>query len=211
MRWWEQQIGGPTRARLIALIRRGVRTVDELAGELGVTDNAVRAQLQTLEQAGVVRSAGSRRAPTAGKPATLYEITPTAEPALSSAYPPVLAALLESIADKLPAADVDEILRDAGKRLAPSEPPTRRSLEVRVHAAADVLTALGAEIDVERTPDGFQLRGYACPLASAVRAEPRACLVVEELVSALVGSPVRECCDRSAGARCRFEVLARSA
>jgi predicted ArsR family transcriptional regulator len=211
MRWWEQQIGGPTRGRLIALIRRGVRTIDELAAELGVTDNAVRAQIQTLEKAGVVRAAGTRRGPNAGKPATLYEITPTAEPALSSAYPPVLAALLESMADKLPAGDVDEILRDAGRRLGPADPATRRSLEVRVRAAAEVLTALGAEIDVERTPVGFQLRGYACPLAAAVNAQPRACLVVEELVSALVGSPVRECCDRSEGARCRFEVLARSA
>lgn len=211
MRWWEHQIGGPTRGKLIALIRRGVRTVDELAIELGVTDNAVRVQLQTLQKAGVVNAAGTRHGTGAGKPATLYEITPAAEPALSSAYPPVLTALLAALADKLPPVELDEILRDAGRRLASADPATRRSLESRVSAAADVLTALGAEIDVERTPDGFQLLGHACPLASAVRAEPRACLVVQELVSALVGSPVRECCDRSNGARCRFEVLARSA
>ena len=48
MRWWEQQIGGVTRGRVIALLRRGVSTVEELAGALKVTDNAVRAQLQTL-------------------------------------------------------------------------------------------------------------------------------------------------------------------
>lgn len=211
MRWWEQQIGGPTRGKLIALIRRGVRTVDALAVELGVTDNAVRAQLQTLEKAGVVNAAGKRRGIGAGKPATVYEITPAAEPALSSAYPPVLAALLESLAEKLPPVKLDEILRDTGRRLAPGEAVTGRALESRVSAAAEVLAALGAEIDVERTTDGFRLLGYACPLATAVRAEPRACLVVQELVSALVGSPVRECCDRSNGARCRFEVLARSA
>jgi hypothetical protein len=34
---------------------------------------------------------------------------------------------------------------------------------------------------------------------------------VEELVAGVVGVPVRECCDRSAGARCRFDVIARSA
>ena len=211
MRWWEQQIGGATRGRLIALIRRGVGTVEELAADLGVTDNAVRAQLQTLEQAGIIRAAGTRQGTGAGKPATVYEIALAAEPALSSAYPPVLAAVLESLAERLPATAVDEILRDAGRRLAPDDVAGRRSLDTRVRAAAAILTSLGAEIDVERTPDGFQLKGYACPLAAAVRAEPQACHVVEELVSALVGAPVRECCDRSSTPRCRFDVLARSA
>jgi predicted ArsR family transcriptional regulator len=211
MRWWEQQIGGATRGRLIALIRRGIRTVEELAADLGVTDNAVRAQLQTLEKAGVIRAAGTRQGSGAGKPATVYEIAPDAEQSLSSAYPPVLAALLESLAERLPATDVDDILRDAGKRLAQTNAAGRRSLDTRVRAAAALLTSLGAEIDVERTPNGFELRGYACPLAAAVRAEPRACHVIEELVSALVGAPVRECCDRSGSPRCRFEVLAKSA
>lgn len=211
MRWWEQQIGGATRGRLIALIRRGISTVEELAADLGVTDNAVRAQLQTLETAGIVRAAGTRQGSGAGKPATVYEIAPDAESALSSAYPPVLAALLESLAERLPPGDVDNILRDAGKRLGQSDASTRRSLDTRVRAAAAILTSLGAEIDVERTADGFELRGYACPLAAAVRTEPRACHVIEELVSAFVGAPVRECCDRSGSPRCRFEVLARSA
>jgi hypothetical protein len=31
------------------------------------------------------------------------------------------------------------------------------------------------------------------------------------LVAAVVGVPVRECCDRTTGARCRFEVLAHTA
>lgn len=211
MRWWEQQIGGATRGRLITLIRRGVSTVEELAADLGVTDNAVRAQLQTLENAGVIRAAGTRQGSGAGKPATLYEIAPDAEASLSAAYPPVLAALLESLAHRLPPGDVDDILRDTGRRLAQAGPGGRRSLETRVRAAAAMLTSLGAEIDVERTANGFVLRGYACPLAAVVRAEPRACHVVEELVSALVHAPVRECCDRTATARCRFEVFARSA
>ncbi|MEP6731166.1 MAG: ArsR family transcriptional regulator [bacterium] len=211
MRWWEQQVGGATRGRLIALIRRGVRTVEELAGALRVTDNAVRAQLQTLEKAGVVQSAGTRQGSGAGKPATLYEIAPSAESSLSAAYPPVLAALLESLVARLPAMQVDDILRDAGRRLAPPDGATRRSLDARVRAAAALLTALGAEIDVERTDEGYLLRGYACPLAAAVRSDPRACHVVEELVSEIVGAPVRECCDRSNGARCRFEVLSRTA
>ena len=51
MRWWERQIGGATRGKLIALLRRGTRNIEELAGKLRVTDNAVRAQMQALEKA----------------------------------------------------------------------------------------------------------------------------------------------------------------
>ena len=210
MRWWEQQIGGTTRGRLIALIRRGVCTIEELAAELGVTDNAVRAQIVTLEDAGIVGAAGTRRGPGAGKPATLYHITPTGEAMLSSAYAPVLTALLQSLADRLAPDEFTEILRDTGSRLVPQAFIASGSVETRVRAAAAVLVALGAEIDVERTGGGFRLRGYACPLSSAVRAEPDACRVVEQLVSTLVGLPVREHCDRTNGARCCFEVTSRA-
>src|SRR3954468_15545015 len=103
MRWWERQIGGPTRGKIIALLRRGRATVEELAAALRVTDNAVRPQLQLLEQEGIVRATGTRPSVGAGKPATTYEIAPVAEAALSSAYAPVLTALLEALAQRMPA------------------------------------------------------------------------------------------------------------
>lgn len=207
MRWWERQIGGQVRGRIIALLRRGATTVEELAGSLGVTDNAVRPHLQLLEREGIVEAAGSRQGPGAGKPATTYALTSAAESSLSSAYAPVLAALMETLAERLSADELDEMMRDVGRRLGPST-PKGGSLDARVRAAAALLSSLGSEIDVERTPDGFLLRGYACPLAAAVRGHPSACHAVEELLTSAVGVPVTECCDRTAGARCRFEVRA---
>jgi predicted ArsR family transcriptional regulator len=97
-----------------------------------------------------------------------------------------------------------------GRRIGPASPDDR-SLDLRVRAAADLLAGLGSEIDVERTANGYLLRGFACPLATAVRGEPSACHAVEELVAAVVGEEVRERCDREAGPRCRFEVMKSSA
>lgn len=211
MRWWEHQIGGTTRGRVIAFLRRGISSVDALATALGLTDNAVRAQLATLQQEGVVESVGTRQGSGAGKPATVYRIAPSAEPALSAAYAPVLVALLDSLGDRVAPEVLDELLRDAGARLAQSHGARGRSLEARVRNAAELLTALGSEVDVERTPDGFRLRGYACPLSAAVRAHPHACHAIEALVAGVVGATVRECCDRTGGARCRFDILSRSA
>ena len=103
MRWWEKQIGGAARGRIIALLRRGTSTVEELAAELGVTDNAVRAHLQLLEREGLLRASGTRQGPGAGKPATTYELSEGSESALSSAYAPVLTALLQILAERMPA------------------------------------------------------------------------------------------------------------
>lgn len=213
MRWWETSVGGATRGRIIGFLRRGERSVDELAAELGVTDNAVRAQLETLEREGVVHQSRVRHTGAVGKPATMYAIRPDVESAFSSAYAPVLGALVASLGERMSAKDLEELFREVGKRLAAdatsSQPQQSKALEARVRAAAAILTSLGAELEVERNATGFVLRGHACPLANAVRAEPRVCGAIEELVAGVTGTPVRECCERDAATgttKCRFEV-----
>lgn len=217
MRWWEESVGGPVRGRIVALLRRGERSVEELADALGLTDNAVRAHLKPMEERGLVHRSRIRRAGTVGKPAQMYAIPPAAEPLFSTAYAPVLRALLASLNATMSDSELDELFRDVGRRLstawrtdAGKSRGAKRSLEARAHDAADLLTSLGAEIDVERTPNGFLLRGHACPLSGVVGIQPRVCHAVTHLVSAGAGVAVRQCCDRSGGdasaMRCCFEV-----
>jgi predicted ArsR family transcriptional regulator len=59
------------------LLRHGDRTVEELAQALGLTDNAVRAHLVTLERDRLVRQTGLRRG--TSRPAYAYSLTPAAE------------------------------------------------------------------------------------------------------------------------------------
>jgi predicted ArsR family transcriptional regulator len=44
-----------TRGQIVMMLRGATRTVDELAKELELTDNAVRAHLTTLERDGLVK------------------------------------------------------------------------------------------------------------------------------------------------------------
>ena len=230
MRWWETSVGGAVRGQIIGLLRRQERSVDELAGELGVTDNAIRAQLQSLEREGVVHAARIRRSGTVGKPATMYAINPEAEALFSAAYAPVLGALLASLSERMTGRQLDALFRDVGRRLAAAtmaeeagdawEPVEGQNaskvgsdqLETRVKAAAAVLTALGAEIDIARDERTYTLQGHACPLSQAVRIEPRMCHAIEELVAGLTGATVRECCantpepSEGRGPRCCFEI-----
>jgi predicted ArsR family transcriptional regulator len=201
--------GGTTRERLIALLRRGRQSVEELAAALGLTDNAVRAQLQTLQREGLARAAEVRRDGAVGKPATLYDIDPAAEPELSRAYAPVLTALLAELRRRDDPARTEALLRDVGRALAASTPANGQAArpDVRVRRALAVLTALGAEAELERTSDGYVIRGHGCPLSAAVRAEPNVCAAVEELVGAIAGAPTRECCDRGDRPLCCFQIL----
>ena len=50
-----------TRGRIVLIMRRGARTVDELATALHLTDNAVRAHIATLERDGLVEEQAVRR------------------------------------------------------------------------------------------------------------------------------------------------------
>jgi predicted ArsR family transcriptional regulator len=196
-----------TRGRIVALLRRGARTVEELARSVELTDNAVRSQLTALERDGLVRQEGVRRGTGAGKPAVLYELHPDAETLFSAAYPPVLTALLDALVEELPRERSDELLRNAGRRLAESAGGAARgTLEERVRTAAGILTALGGDVEVVVENGVPTIRGYGCPLSAAVARRPETCRAVETLVSAVAGAPARECCDHGERPRCCFRV-----
>lgn len=191
------------------LLRVSPRTVDELATELGVTDNAVRPHIAALEKEGLARQAGNRRGEGAGKPAIVYELHRDAEALLSRAYAPVLGALLEVIGDELDPRTAKRLLRETGRRLASSVGGRASGdLTARARAAAAVLTALGGQVTVEKKQGAVVLRGAACPLASAVSRNPRVCQAVESLVGEISGADAREHCDRAERPRCCFELTA---
>lgn len=196
-----------TRGRILALLRRGPRTVDELAQIVGTTDNAVRSHLVALERDGLVRRSGVRRGPGAGKPALVYELPPEAEPQFSKAYPPVLAAVLEVLLEELPEERSRELLRQAGRKLASQAGGKAKGpLRERVRAAAALLTTLGGEVEVAEEGAGLTIRGYGCPLSAAVSKRPEVCGAVGAMVSEVTGARVRECCEHGERPRCGFRV-----
>jgi predicted ArsR family transcriptional regulator len=203
-----------TRGRIVNLLRRSSHTVDELADELGITDNAVRLHLGTLERDAIVRAAGVRREGAVGKPATVYEIHPSADASFSNAYVPFLSAVLGALSDKLSTRDLRALMRDVGRRLAggSSTKATKSdggSLAARAEAASRALNDLGGVTVVElaEVGRGLVIRGHGCPLSAASGSHEEVCLAVQTLVTEMTAAEVRERCDRS-GDRpcCCFEV-----
>ena len=202
---WEREYGSTTRGHIVTLLRGGQRSVSELAAELGLTDNAVRAHLVILQREQIVEAVGVRREGAVGKPASIYAIAPGAEPLFSRAYSPLLAALLAELRTHKTPDAMKRLLQRAGHRMAPVK-PFAGSLETRVRAASNLLNELGGSTDVAREDDAYVIRGHGCPLSEAVVACPESCLAVEQLLSDVTGTRVVESCDRDGPPNCHFRI-----
>lgn len=198
-----------TRGKVVSLLRRGGRTVEELAAELELTDNAIRLHLGTLERDGIVRAQGTRHDGTVGKPATVYEISPEAEPVFSRAYAPFLATLLKELGGRLTPAAIDDLMRDIGHRLAIDARKARSgNIEDRVGAGAQVLNDLGGLTSVERDGATLIIRGHGCPLSAVVAEQSEVCGAVRTMLSDVTGEDVQERCDRRERPSCCFQIRA---
>lgn len=193
-----------TRGQIITLLLRSSRTVDELAQALGLTDNAVRVHLATLERDGMVQQRGVRRG--SGKPAYVYVLTPEAEQLFPKAYGPVLQHLLGILSERLPSGEVETLLRDVGRRIASGWNIPPGDLRVRLEGALEVLNELGGMAELETCDDHYCIRSFSCPLAAVVPGHPEVCRLTETLLTELIGVPVQEHCDPGEGPRCCFTV-----
>jgi len=158
----------------------------------------------------LVRRTGRRQGAT--RPSQLFELTAEVEQLLSRAYVPFLSQLVEEFSGAMPPEKVEALLGRVGKSLAAAlqvSPPVG-NLETRVRAASALLNReLGALTHVERNGH-FRIQGAGCPLAAVTGKHRAVCVAIEKLVAEVVGTGVRECCDRSGRPRCCFEIQGRA-
>lgn len=204
---WYLRFLTSTRGRLIALLRRDTQTVDDLAAELDLTDNAVRAHLAALEADGIVRRSGVRRDGGVGKPAYAYTLTAEADQLFPKPYAVVLKELLDALDGRISPGEVEEMLRSVGKRIAREYPSGRGDTRARLESAIDALNQLGGLVEGEDRDGKLSIQGYGCPLAAVVPSHPEVCHLAEAFASEVAGLPIRECCNRDAIPRCRFELI----
>jgi predicted ArsR family transcriptional regulator len=195
-----------TRGRIVGLLRRGLKTVQELAGELQVSSGAVRVQLANLERDGIVRLGPTQRGHR--KPFQTYELTEEAETAMSRAYPPVLVALVSLLERRLPIAELEELLCQVGRGLATRHGEVAvGSVTERTHNAATKLNSLGGNAQVEELEDRLVIRTSVCPLRALTAQHRAACEIATCMLTELIGAPVNHVCDYDGTPKCRFVVL----
>jgi predicted ArsR family transcriptional regulator len=204
---WNKRLLASTRGQILALLRMENRTVNELAATLGLTGNAIRAHLLGLERDGLVQQHGIRRG--TRKPHVAYGLSDEAEQIFPKAYGLLLNHLVKVLSKRLRPFALRGTMRDVGAALARDylHGLKGRSRRDRVKIALDLLHDLGgsAKFD-ERGGKQFILGRNGCPLAAITASHPEGCLIVESMLSKIIGGHVRKCCDYGEIPRCCFEL-----
>lgn len=209
--YWNKRFFANTRGKIIALLRRASRTVNELSEALDLTDNAVRAHLTSLERDGLIEQSGSQRGHR--KPHLTYGLTTDAGLFFPKAYGTLFDLLLKLLRERYPPGEVEEIAREMGRRLAaePAEQMKGKTQEERLQKSLELLEEMGGLAEVDNREGVLFIRGCDCPLAIAVEGNPQVCRVAESFLTEMLGVPVRERCQKGSSPRCSFEILAKEA
>ena len=195
-----------SRARILSFLREQDSTVRDLATRLGLTNNAVRAHLVTLQKEGLVRHGGLQTG--TRKPHIVYALTENANHAFPNAYGRLLRAFVAVLAKQLSPQTLMGYLRQLGRELArePAEEAQGKSPTERRRIALNLLVALGGEPSL-RTNDGAEfIEGRSCPLAALTGPHPETCVIAQTAISEIIGQPVQQSCVRGPKPRCRFQI-----
>ncbi|REJ77658.1 MAG: ArsR family transcriptional regulator [Acidobacteria bacterium] len=191
-----------TRGKIVLLLRGSRQTVSELSEKLGVTSNAVRSNLLSLERDGFVRQFGLLKG--TRKPHYVYGLTSEAGKLFPKGYDALLIHLLSAFKSRFPQASVDEALEATGRDLAVPFLGNGLSPKDRASNAIRALQEMGGIVNSEEEEGGSAITSEGCPFSKAVSAHPEICRTAKSMLSEITGVDVEEKCDRSGAPRCRF-------
>ena len=208
-----KQLGHTQRRMLTALLHHpGGLPVDELMQAAGVTENAVRQHITTLERDGFVVRGDTR--PTGRRPQQLYELSRVGRELFPRHYTMLADRVIETIREKYGPEALADLMRELGQQAGAdgasrlqSIPPDRMAAEL-----ATLMTELGYEAINRRTAEGNpEVVAYNCVFHHLAEQFPEVCQFDLALMEAATGRKVEhtECMVRG-GDVCRFCLKNRS-
>ncbi len=203
---WRARLFKSTRGKILDLLRARECTVNDLAEELHLTDNAVRAHLASLERDRLVAQSGFK--PGFRKPHTTYALGAEADQLFPKAYGRLVSLLMSIFSRQIEPKNLRAGMRAAGREVAQEHlrllPGKTR--QQRIDAALEILKELGGMASFHEEHGKHFIYGNGCPIAAATANHPEACLLAESLLTEIIGTPVKQHCIRGPTPSCRFEV-----
>jgi predicted ArsR family transcriptional regulator len=192
------------------LIGTPPQTVSDLIRALGVTRTAVAEQLNELLVAGLVERS-TRRLTGRGRPHHVYQATPAAMVLLFTGNQQLVApAIWQAVREIGGEQMARRVLKRVSRTLAEhyNSQITATRPPDRLRQFIDLLSAEGGLIEaVENGQGRLVLRKRSCPFLSMIDNERSVCIIDREMLSAVVGRPVRQtACRHEGDPCCTFEM-----
>lgn len=167
--------------------------IDALARATRHSVLATRYHLGVLINEGLVSAQPAAPAVSAGRPQMLYALADSAHEELPKQYNEFAARLLDEIADTLGEKETRTLLRRAGKKLAASAAPLRKStrIETRLERTVDFLSARGYMAQWEKLERDYALYVRNCPYRQVALTHRQVCEMDLALVDELMDFPMR--------------------
>ncbi len=193
---------------LVAVMRRGEATADELAAALDISSSAVRQHLSALRSAGFIEARQERGQ--TGRPADRYHATELAEPLFVSADSNLSIELLEHIESEDP--DLVDRIFERRRRVLVEHAAGRvedKSTRDRVAVVAELLESQGYLADYELVSDThFRIKLHSCALWAVASRYHQACTTELDFIRDLIpDATVERVTHKTAGAHtCAYEI-----
>jgi len=196
-----------TPEKIANLLNRGALTVNQLAQKLELSRNSVHLQVTRLEAGGTIEKCPERVSEGAGKPAAQYRTAAGREDTFSSAYKPVVDALLGTISEDFPKQERLQLLKKVGTSLAKAEglaPTGDERADVR--KSIEVVNSLGAMAEFHWEHSQCRISCHSCPVATLVHKEPMTCSMVAAFFGEATGKRVAVKCRSDRTVICGFKL-----
>jgi DeoR family suf operon transcriptional repressor len=168
----------PTREAVVSqLLRRGDATAAELSAALGVSVQAMRRHLRSLEDAGLVQASSAAEGP--GRPSNRWQLTAKAQGLFPDGSEDFALGLLQSMVGSLPAATMERLLSQQALRKAESYRTRigQGTLHQRLERLVDLRCEEGfvSECSPDPQGNGWLMREFHCSVMRIAEQFPCVC------------------------------------
>ncbi|CAM3511614.1 helix-turn-helix transcriptional regulator [Marinicrinis lubricantis] len=198
-----------TREQLLNLLKmKGPSSVGELAGQLQITEMAVRRHINTLERDGLIESKRVRQA--MGRPTQMYYLSQAADDLFPKGYHKLVLDLLEEL-DTEDNELVTKLFQQRMRKLERTHEQRMdtKSFHEKVEELAFIQKESGYMAELEQiSADSYLLHEYNCPISKVAQRYEQACRCELELFKTLLGTEQveRTECLAKGGGKCTYSI-----
>jgi DeoR family transcriptional regulator, suf operon transcriptional repressor len=181
------------RAELLVALKKAPHplTARELAEQFGLTPNALRRHLDSLEAEELVRYRREVRG--VGAPVHAYSLTDAGESLFPQGHAAVLAAVLESVREVSGSEGVVALARRQWAGLVEEASPRLAELPLheRAQLVAELRSSQGFMAEALTDADSAVIREHHCAIRDVAARFPEICTAEQEFVERMMATPVR--------------------